>query len=162
MYALMRLDDVSTVNDLLEFTRQKFGCPSFRKDEMIFKAQARIFFDRNPEYTPRDMAKVVVWAKEVRKRPRNLSAIFYYAKDAFAVGVLPPRSEHERKQITDAMYQALEVETDPEWRHRLTAATTTAARRDALDAWHQARGSSLYEPGTTSPAATIEQKPLFA
>lgn len=159
MLKIMRIDDVVDENTLLEFTRQKFGCPAFYKDEMAFKGQCRNWMAKNDGYTYRDLAKVVAWAREKGKRPKHLHTIFHYVNDAFGAGILQTHRANERRQVTDAVFEALAVETDPEWRFRLQAASTTGGRLDALNAWYEHRGRQSA-PGDDA-LRQVEQESLF-
>lgn len=138
--AFVDRSEVSDVETLMEYVRQSFGCPVTTRDMVAFRTNAKTFFDKNPQLTVTDMVTVVDWCRAKKKRPRTLSGIFHFTKDAFASKVLANRGRSEAERLNDAFYAALEAERDPEWRDWLMTAPTMAARRTKLGQWKEQRG----------------------
>jgi hypothetical protein len=138
--AYVERSDVHDMDSLMEYIRQSFGCPVMSRDIVAFRTNAKEFFENNPDLTVADMAVVVDWCRAKQKRPRTLSGIFYFTKDAFAAKVLANRSRSHSERVNDEFYDALSSETDVEWRNWLLAAPTMAARREKLAIWREQRG----------------------
>lgn len=138
--AFVERSEVTDIDSLMEYVRQSFGCAVTTRDIVGFRANAKTFFENNPNLTLDDMVQVVDWCRAKKKRPRTLSGIFHFTKDAFASKVLANRGRSEADRLNDEFYEALEAESDPEWREWLMAAPTMAARRQKLDVWKKQRG----------------------
>lgn len=138
--AFIERSEVTDVDSFMEYVRQSFGCPITTRDMVAFRTNAKTFFDNNPQLTLNDMVQVVDWCRAKKKRPRTLSGIFHFTKDAFGSKVLSNRGRTEAERLNDEFYDALEVEQDPEWRNWLMTAPTMSARRQKLAVWKEQRG----------------------
>ncbi len=90
------------------------------------------------------LAKGVEWGKLNGKNLRSLCGIFVLTDFAYQAGYIPELNpQNDAKMSVDqAIFQALELETDPEWR-LLLSASSGDTRLDVINRWEQTRASSL-------------------
>src|SRR5690606_37069346 len=96
------------------------------------------FQEDNPHVDISVLVKTVDWAKDTGRRIRTLSGVMYLVQEAHAAGALPeldPQRQRERN-LSDAVFKALAVESDPEWRRRLIL-SQGEARQSALSEWQE-------------------------
>jgi hypothetical protein len=116
----MTASDVDSADALIEFAQRRLGVPfPTMKDRLALKKQAKWFLEHNPTATWHTLAKVVEWAHAKKRRPAAVYSIVTMAKYAWSDGWLPELDAKEDTSYEDGIIAALQVETDPEWRHKL-------------------------------------------
>jgi hypothetical protein len=140
---LKEYSDVTTVEDLMEFVRSRYGVIVAIKEKIRFRGQLKEFLADNPHLGDdsealRILAKAVEWGKRSRRKCTSLCGVFYLASYAFASGALPELDPDHvtSNQLETDILDALSIETDNKWRTRLIA-SAGSARVQALQEWRQ-------------------------
>lgn len=143
---ILEIDDVNTPNKLIEFMQQRTGVPTRHTDTVQFKAQLKAYLAKNPNYTVRDLAKVVLWGQGRGKRPSSLTSLFYWAGDAYRAGALHAAVTPRVDALRGEIYAALAEEADPQWRQWLMGASSIKAMTETLAAWREHRAKTVEKP----------------
>lgn len=136
------MDPADVVNDdtLMEYARQRLGCPAFPKDTIVFRKTARDFHRCNPHVDYRSLVRVVDWCKATNRRPFTLAALFRFCQDAYRAGILIGVETHAERSLMSEVYAALKVEKDPEWRRQIIS-SSGSAQRELLATWKRQRSA---------------------
>lgn len=139
---LLKREDVVTAEKLAEYCQQQTGIPYPTKAAMgKFKKSCNEFFLQYPNTDYRTLCGVVDWAKNNRKRYSDVSRLIMYGmRFAFADGYLTELDPSNREDhIDNLIIEALQLETDPDWRENIMAARSGRARMDVYNQWLKLR-----------------------
>jgi len=150
---MIEADEVETIEDLIQYTRDRFGVVVHFMDKNRFKAEWKQFQIDNPHVDIKILVKAVDWAVKARFRITSLMGVFLAVGAAFDRGGLPELDPNfsEKRDAREEVDEALAVERDPYWRTRLYS--TGKALERALSDWKSERLPLLtgVEDGSSDP-----------
>lgn len=135
-------DDVNSPEDYATYCQQVLGTPyPSGKQLATLRRNLKEFFKNNPQATYGTLLRTIDWCRNRKRRPAHCYAVIPLVRYAWSDGYLPELDpKEEMNDDLEAMIRsALEVETDPWWRDRLTGGKTTKARQELYDSWLEAR-----------------------
>lgn len=132
--------DVKTVDDLISYTRDRFGVVVHYYDKNRFKGQWKEFQVDNPHVDISLLVKAVDWALSHRFKITSLTGVFIAVGKAFESGALPELDPQaaSKTRFDDQVREALSIETSEFWFHRLSGSSGKALEL-ALKEWKAER-----------------------
>ena len=135
-------EEVSDPASFCRYVCQTIGTPYAFKDEIVMRRKVREFFEQYPHCSYGTLVRLVQWARSKKKRPARAWYIIDMARYAWADGALPEMDpQNVDLTLETKIRQALESETDPEWRRRLMTAEGDG-RRVVFQQWTETLSSS--------------------
>lgn len=137
---LILAKDVVTIEDLIQYTRDRFGVVVHFMDKNRFKGLWKEFQEDNPHVDIQILVKAVNWAKVNRFRITSLTGVLLAVAAAHERGGLPELNPHfhEAKSFEQEIEEALALEPELEWRRRLYGSSGKALVK-ALSDWKAQR-----------------------
>lgn len=140
--SMLRAGDVSNDKELAAFIQQELGTPQpyYSKDWILYRQALKQAFDVYPNADWLTMTKVVAFVKNRHKRIPTAAGVIREMRWAWGAGFLPELDPSQQidLDLEERIEQALRVETDMDWRSRLTAAAGNA-RSYVYDMWVKER-----------------------
>jgi hypothetical protein len=138
----LKPEDVVDADTFSNYVRQVFGTPGNITDLVVLRKKLKEYQNTWPNADWNALLRTVDWAKARRKRPAHCYYIVDWVRYAWADGYLPELdAKPVDEALEDAIREALQVETDPEWRRRL-AGSEGRARKEVYLAWKSQLSSS--------------------
>lgn len=138
--------EVTDVKTFASFANQTIGT-SFPRNQREWGQAGKhcsTFFAENPHADWMTLVNTVAWAKAKRRRLATVTALVNSVRWAFADGALPELDPTKRRVVDEyteeAIWKALDTETDPCWRNMLICANGIENRRLVLHAWRDRQG----------------------
>lgn len=136
-------EDVAHADDpykaFCSYVQQSVGIPyPTGKDIAIVRKKAKDFFEMYPAADWFTLCRIAQWAKSRKKRPPRIWMLIDKHRDAWAAGVIPEISYNavpEDIDVEAGIAKALDQETRPGWRRRLTMARGPEFRKGVLLEW---------------------------
>lgn len=124
---------------------QTLGTPySTKGDFMMMKKKLKQLREEMPQVTWSTLVGTVDWARAKRKHPPFAANVIDMVRYAFADGYLPeldPNNQERDERLESGIHEALQVETDEEWRRRLSG-SFGKGRKEVYAQWLQSRKAS--------------------
>jgi hypothetical protein len=140
---LLKPQDVVDARTFADYVRQILGTPTnTMKDLVTLQKKLKEHQEAWPNADWQTLVRTVDWCKARKKRPARAFLVVDWVRYAWADGYLPELdTKPVDQQLEEAISEALEVETDTEWRYRLIGAEGRA-RKEVYVAWKTAQMSS--------------------
>jgi hypothetical protein len=142
----LTVNDVQDGHSLLEFYQQTVGGskPNSPRQIIRFRGSLREFFQDNPQADWGTLARTVTYMRvnKIRAYPWNIP---HCVPGAWKAGYLPELDPVELcdPNLEGCIADALDEESDVEWRRRLIGAQGVKARRQVYTAWRQGKRDPL-------------------
>ncbi len=137
-FGTLTREEVDSPEKFAEYCQQRLGTPyPTGKDIAALKRYMKAFFKQNPQANYGTLIRTVDWCKNNRKRVPNASGIIGKVRFAWRDGYLPELDPVEQTDdsLEVLIAQAVESETDPWWKDRLTGGRTHKARQEIYESW---------------------------
>lgn len=130
-------EEVKNIRDFATYAAQEAGIP-YPAKKHLYAASSEVekIFALYPSLNWSSMCKIVDWAKENKKRYPHIMALINGYRYAYADGYLEELAPNEDDSLETKIEQALEIETDPEWRRRLMV-SNGPGRKIVYAAWQK-------------------------
>lgn len=139
----LRASDVSTPQDVMEYASQQIGCGMPIGVKARGVAQRRIREEMEAQkWSFAHLIAAIDYMKSKAIRPRSIDFIFYHVDTAIRNGYLR-RPVSTMDGLSQAVTEAVYLETDPDWTRRLLAARG-AALQLVYNQWVSERGSIFH------------------
>lgn len=130
--------DVTDADSLCTYIEQQTGTPwATYKDKMVLKKKCKEFFVRYPYLDYSTLCHVTDWCKRNKRRYSNVWKVIDQYRYAYQAGALPEVNDRRflEPDMEKAIEEALQVETDLNWRMMLVRTQNLTVRKEVLDNW---------------------------
>lgn len=136
------VEEVVDLESFCSYARQVAGVPYPTKANLgAARKEMKQLFEMYPKLTWKAMCQVVLWAKIKKKRYAHIVQLIRSYRWAYQDGFLPELDAvNEDDELTINIESALERETDPEWRRRLSV-SRGPGRKVVYAAWLKFRSA---------------------
>ena len=141
--------DCTAVQDprtFAEYAEQELGIPWTRQSDMVvLKKKVKEFFAHYPHLDYGTLVHTVAFCKAKKRRFGAVWRVVDQVRWAYEAGFAPEMDTRLQRIDLDMerkITEALQVERDPMWRHRLLGSTGDG-RREVLVAWQQLARESV-------------------
>lgn len=152
--------DVNDVDSFCDYIQQMLGTPHITiKDKMILRKMVKETFDQHPTMTWGYLCRIVDWAKDKKRRPARGYTVMSYLNFAWRDHYIPDLPSEWEVSFKKRLDKALQIETDPDWRQRLSM-SLGQYQIDALDEWEdQRKDVAIIEDLPVPEQLSLDLKP---
>lgn len=142
----------SQVNDpktLARYIQQQTGTPwATLQDMVLLQKKCKVFFSHYPHLSYETLCHVADWAHRRKRRFSNVWKVVDAFRYAYQDGSLPEVDARvPDHKLEEQISEALNVETDSDWRMQLIATRSEKTRREVFSNWQTNRQPQLVGVG---------------
>lgn len=129
------LEEVCNLESFCSYARQICGVPYPTKGNLqAARKEVECLFEQYPGLDWKALCQIPLWAKIKKKRYAHILALLRSYRWAYQDGFLPELDVHDRDDLSAKIEEALRIESDPEWRRKLSV-SRGPGRKIVYEAW---------------------------